>query len=62
MRWRDAFPQYRPGHLDRVARAEAALARDLPTVCLAGAGYRGVGIAACIASGEAAARAALADE
>lgn len=58
-RWLESFPQYRPGHLDRVTRAEAALARDLPTVFLAGAGYRGVGIAACISSGEAAAKAAL---
>lgn len=60
VRFREALPQYRSGHLDRVARAEAALARDLPSVVLAGAGYRGVGIAACIASGQAAARAVLA--
>lgn len=58
-RWERAFPQYRPGHADRVARAEAALARDLPTVAPAGAAYRGVGIAACIAQGRAAARRAL---
>ena len=55
-RWAEAFPQYRPGHLDRVARVEAALARDLPGVAVAGAAYRGVGIAACIAQGRAAAR------
>lgn len=58
-RWERAFPQYRPGHLERVARAEAALARDLPTVTVAGAAYRGVGIAACIAQGRAAARRAV---
>ncbi|MDP9386727.1 MAG: protoporphyrinogen oxidase, partial [Actinomycetota bacterium] len=58
-RWPAAFPQYRPGHLERVAGVEAALARDLPGVELAGAGYRGVGIAACIAQGRAAARRAL---
>ena len=58
-RWERAFPQYRPGHLDRVARVDAALARDLPTVVVAGAAYRGVGIAACIAQGQAAARRAL---
>ena len=59
-RWERAFPQYRPGHLARVARAEVALARDLPAVTLAGAAYRGVGIAACVAQGRAAARRALA--
>lgn len=59
-RWEQAFPQYRPGHLDRVARAETAVARDIPGVTIAGAGYRGVGIAACIAQGRSAARQALA--
>lgn len=59
-RWERAFPQYRPGHADRVARVERALARDLPTVFPAGAAYRGVGIAACVAQGRAAARQALA--
>ncbi len=58
-RWERAFPQYRPGHLDRVAQAEAALARDLPGVTVAGAAYRGVGIAACVAQGRAAARRVL---
>lgn len=55
-RWVRAFPQYRPGHLQRVARVEAALARDLPGVIVAGAAYRGVGIAACVAQGRAAGR------
>ena len=59
-RWHRAFPQYRPGHLARVDQAEAALARDLPAVTLAGAAYRGVGIAACVAQGRAAARRAVA--
>jgi oxygen-dependent protoporphyrinogen oxidase len=61
-RWERAFPQYRPGHLDRVARVEAALARDLPGVTVAGAAYRGVGIAACVAQGRDAARRALAGD
>lgn len=52
-RWVRSFPQYQPGHLDRIADAEAALA-DLP-VTLAGAALRGVGVPACIRSGEAAA-------
>ena len=57
-RWPAAFPQYAPGHLQRVASIEHAVAR-LPGLALAGAAYRGVGIPACIASGRQAARAAL---
>ena len=51
-RWPRSFPQYAIGHLDRVARIEAALPDH---VALAGAAYRGVGLPACIASGRAAA-------
>jgi oxygen-dependent protoporphyrinogen oxidase len=51
-RWGGALPQYAPGHLDRVEGARAALP---PTVALAGAAFDGVGIAACVTSGEAAA-------
>ena len=51
-RWPRSFPQYAVGHLDRVARIEAALPDN---VALAGAALRGVGIPACIASGRAAA-------
>jgi oxygen-dependent protoporphyrinogen oxidase len=53
-RWGGGLPQYRPGHLDRVAAARTALA-DRPGLALAGAAYDGVGIAACVASGERAA-------
>lgn len=57
VRWPRSFPQYLPGHLDRVARIEAALAADLRGVTVAGAAYRGVGIPACIRQGrDAAAR------
>ena len=59
-RWRRAFPQYRPGHLDRVAAAEASLAERVPTVRLAGMYLRGVGIPASVASGRDAAAALLA--
>jgi oxygen-dependent protoporphyrinogen oxidase len=55
-RWRDGFPQYEPGHLDRVAAAEADVAARLPRVALAGAAHRGIGIPACIRQGRAAAR------
>jgi protoporphyrinogen/coproporphyrinogen III oxidase len=54
-RWPEAFPQYEVGHAQLVARIEAALAQTLPSVALAGAGYRGSGIPACIASGRRAA-------
>ncbi|GAA2529973.1 protoporphyrinogen oxidase [Pilimelia columellifera] len=53
-RWGGALPQYRPGHLDRVAAARAALAAH-PTLALAGAAYDGVGIPVCVKSGQAAA-------
>jgi oxygen-dependent protoporphyrinogen oxidase len=53
-RWGGALPQYAPGHLDRVARARAAL-DELPGLAVAGAGYDGVGIPACVRSGWAAA-------
>jgi len=54
-RWPDAFAQYAPGHLDRVARIEQALADDARGIVVAGATYRGVGIPACIASARTAA-------
>jgi oxygen-dependent protoporphyrinogen oxidase len=54
-----AMPQYEVGHLARVEAIEQCLARQ-PGLGLAGAGYRGVGIADCVRSGEAAAERALA--
>jgi oxygen-dependent protoporphyrinogen oxidase len=50
-RWDDALPQYAVGHLSRVEEVEAAL---VPGLAVAGAAYRGVGIAACVKSGVAA--------
>ncbi len=58
-RWPQAFPQYRVGHLSRVAAVEDAAGR-LPAIALAGAGLHGVGIPACIGSGRRAARTVLA--
>ena len=54
--WRHlrAMPQYDVGHLDRVAEIEARL-EVLPGLTVAGAAYRGVGIADCVHSGESAA-------
>jgi oxygen-dependent protoporphyrinogen oxidase len=51
-----AMPQYRVGHLDRMQRIDAALARH-PGLAVAGNAYRGVGIPDCIHSGEMAAEA-----
>jgi oxygen-dependent protoporphyrinogen oxidase len=56
-RWGGGLPQYGPGHLARVARARAAVPASL---ALAGAGYDGVGIPACVGSGEAAAEQVIA--
>jgi oxygen-dependent protoporphyrinogen oxidase len=56
-RWIDGFPQYQPGHADLVAAVQAGLPAGLE---VAGAAYDGVGIPACIGSGRAAARRALA--
>ena len=54
-KWPLAFPQYRPGHADRVTGIERALAADAPGVFVAGASYRGIGIPACVQQGERAA-------
>ena len=48
-RWGGGLPQYAVGHLDRVARVRAAVAR-VPGLGVCGAAYDGVGIPACIAS------------
>jgi len=47
-RWPRGFPQYEVGHAARVDAIEAALATDATGVLVAGAAYRGLGIAACI--------------
>jgi oxygen-dependent protoporphyrinogen oxidase len=57
-RWGGGLPQYTVGHLDRVARIRAAV-ETLPGLAVAGAQYDGVGIPACVASGEQAAAALL---
>ena len=54
-RWPRSLPQYRPGHGALVAAIEESL-RALPGLRVTGAAYRGIGIAACVAQAEAAAR------
>jgi oxygen-dependent protoporphyrinogen oxidase len=58
-RWGGGLPQYAVGHLDRVAAIRADVAR-LPGLAVCGAAYDGVGIPACIASGQRAAAQVLA--
>ncbi|MCI0548240.1 MAG: protoporphyrinogen oxidase [Candidatus Rokubacteria bacterium] len=58
-RYPRAMPQYHVGHLARIEAIEAAVARH-PGLALAGAAYRGVGIADCVRSGEEAAARLLA--
>ncbi len=53
-RYPRAMPQYHVGHLGRVEAIEGAVGRQ-PGLALAGAAYRGVGIADCVRSGEEAA-------
>jgi protoporphyrinogen/coproporphyrinogen III oxidase len=52
-RWVNGMPQYTMGHLGRVDAIEAKVAA-IPTLGVGGGSYRGVGIANCIESGEAA--------
>jgi len=47
-RYRDGFPQYDVGHLERTDRLEALLAHDAPDLAVCGMAHRGVGIPACI--------------
>lgn len=50
------FPQYDVGHQARVAAIDTALGADAPNVVVAGAAYRGLGIAACVEQARGAAR------
>jgi len=53
-RWPRAFPQYLPGHLRKIERAQAALG-ELPALTVAGPSLGGIGIPACLTTGERAA-------
>lgn len=56
--WVEGLHQYTLGHLERVARAEAALTTRRG-LALAGAGFHGIGLNECIDSGRAAADSVL---
>jgi oxygen-dependent protoporphyrinogen oxidase len=58
-RWGGGLPQYAVGHVDRVAAVRADVGR-LPGLAVCGAAYDGIGIPACIASGQRAAEQVLA--
>ena len=58
-RWGGGLPQYAVGHLDRVRRVRASVAK-VPGLAVCGAAYDGLGIPACIASAELAATQVLA--
>ena len=58
-RWGGALPQYTVGHLGRVERIRAAVARQ-PGLAVCGAAYDGIGIPACIAPARTAAGQVLA--
>ena len=53
--WPRSLPQYRPGHLQRVAAVDACLANETPGLAAAGAAFRGLGLPACIRSAQTAA-------
>lgn len=53
--WNRGLPRYRPHHAERVAGIRHRLER-LPPLALAGAGYDGAGMSACVRSGRAAGR------
>ncbi|MFI6569169.1 protoporphyrinogen oxidase [Nocardia fluminea] len=53
-RWPGGLPQYAPGHTERIAALESAVAA-LDGLAVAGAYLHGVGVPACVASGTAAA-------
>lgn len=58
--WPESFPQYRPGHLERVDLIDAELVTAMPGVVVAGAALRGLGVPACIRQGRAAGRRVIA--
>lgn len=53
--WNRGLPRYRPHHAQRIAGIRHRLER-LPPLALAGAGYDGAGVSACVRSGRAAGR------
>ncbi|HEX6328279.1 MAG TPA: protoporphyrinogen oxidase [Jiangellaceae bacterium] len=59
-RWGGGLPQYAVGHVERMDRVRAAVAK-VPGLAVCGAAYEGVGIAACVALARTAAESVLVD-
>ena len=57
--WNRGLPRYRPHHAEQVAAIRRRL-RRLPPIAIAGAGYDGAGVSACVRSGRRAASELLA--
>lgn len=57
--WNRGLPRYRPHHAEHVAAIRKRL-RRLPPIAIAGAGYDGAGVSACVRSGRKAASEILA--
>lgn len=53
--WNRGLPRYRPHHAEQVADVRKRL-RRLPPIAIAGAGYDGAGVSACVRSGREAAK------
>jgi protoporphyrinogen/coproporphyrinogen III oxidase len=53
-RWKQAMPQYKVGHLEKIEKVKTQLKAELPGVYLAGGSFEGVGIPGCIDQAEAA--------
>jgi oxygen-dependent protoporphyrinogen oxidase len=53
--WPRGLPRYKPDHARHVAAVRERLAR-LPPLALAGAGFDGAGVSACVKSGREAAK------
>ena len=53
--WRRGLPRYKPGHAERVAHVRGQLGHLAP-LDVAGAGFDGAGVSACVRSGREAAR------
>ena len=51
-RWPAAMPQYTVGHADRLATIDARISQH-PGLHITGAGYRGIGVAACLTKSQA---------
>src|SRR5699024_9352376 len=55
-RWKNAMPQYKIGHRERIEKLRNEMKNHLPGLFLTGSSYEGVGIPDCIKQGEQASR------